>query len=88
MSITRAKQGLIIVGDAGVLISDLNWGKLLDSYAKRGVLVEDETQDNEDGEFKLVEKYLDSFGCKKRDTNNTKVSCFNNRYEVVPGRGD
>ena len=40
VSITRAKLGLIIVGDAFVLKNDKHWRRLLANYLKRGLVVE------------------------------------------------
>lgn len=41
VSITRARLGLIIIGNAECLSVDPNWSALIKNYANRGLLVED-----------------------------------------------
>lgn len=54
VSITRARQALIIIGDASVLTKDPYWGKLLESYSQRKILVEDISEEEDKFKFEYV----------------------------------
>lgn len=66
VSITRAKQGLIIVGDAHVLVKDKHWRALLKSYHTRKVLVQD-ISSPEDKNFSLKTMEFREFGKQRQE---------------------
>jgi len=59
VAITRARHGMVICGDAGMLSSESElWSELIDTYEKLGLLVEGSLDNLQHSEMNIVNRTM------------------------------